>query len=104
VAKAVLHIVDDAEALPDAAAAWLHADDAGGVPAAIELVDRESGATLRLAPDAEVARRYAAVVADWLQRLEAACAAEAAAYARISTSCGIDDATLALLHARGVIA
>ena len=60
---AVLHVVDDAEVAPDAAAAWLHGDDAGAGSAAIELIDRESGATLQLAPDDEVAGRYAAEVA-----------------------------------------
>ena len=37
-------------------------------------------------------------------RLEAACAAEQTAYARVSTAWGIDDLTVALLHERGVVA
>ena len=70
----------------------------------IELIDRESGATLRLAPDDDLVARYAAAVTAWLEGLEAACAAEQTAYARFSTAWGIDDLTVALLHERGVVA
>jgi uncharacterized protein (DUF58 family) len=101
---AVLHVVDDAEVAPDAAAAWLHGADSGTGSAAIELIDRESGATLQLSPDDEVAGRYAAAVRSWLDALEAACAAEATAYARVSTSWGLGDPTVSLLHERGVVA
>jgi uncharacterized protein (DUF58 family) len=101
---AVLHIVDDAEIAPDAAAAWLNGDVSGTGPAAIELVDRESGETLRLSPDDEVAGRYAAAVRIWLDALETACAEEETSYARLSTSWGIDDLTVSLLHERGLVA
>ncbi len=101
---AVLHIVDDAEAAPEAAAAWLGGADGGNGHAAIELIDRESGATLQLSPDDEVAGRYAAAVRTWLDALESACAAEATSYARVSTSWGIGDLTISLLHERGMVA
>ena len=79
-------------------------DDDGTGVASLELVDRESGAILRLAPDDDLAARYAAGVTTWLEGLEAACAAEQAAYARVSTAWGVDDLTVALLHERGVVA
>ena len=101
---AVLHIVDDAEIAPDAASAWLHGGDDGAAPSSIELIDRESGATLRLSPDDEVAERYAAAVGNWLEALEAACTAEETCYARLSTAWGIDDQTISLLHERGLVA
>jgi uncharacterized protein (DUF58 family) len=101
---AVLHIVDEAEVAPDAAAAWLTRDDDGTGVASLELIDRESGAILRLAPDDDLAARYAAGVTAWLEALEAACAAEQTAYARVSTAWGVDDLTVALLHERGVVA
>jgi hypothetical protein len=78
-------------------------DDGIGVTS-LELVDRESGAILRLAPDDDLVARYAAGVTAWLGDLEAACAAEQAAYARVSTAWGVDDLTVALLHERGVVA
>jgi uncharacterized protein (DUF58 family) len=101
---AVLHIVDDAEIVPDAAFAWLHHREDGVARTSIELIDRESGATLRLAPDGEVVARYAAAVSAWVDALEAVCAAEETAYARFSTAWGIDDLTISLLHERGVVA
>jgi uncharacterized protein (DUF58 family) len=101
---AVLHIVDDAEVATDAAAAWLTRDEDGLGVASLELVDRESGAILRLAPDDDLAARYAAGVTTWLEALEAACAAELTAYARVSTAWGVDELTVALLHGRGVVA
>ena len=64
---AVLHIVDDAEVATDAAAAWLTRDDDGIGVASLELVDRESGAILRLAPDEDLVARYAAGVTAWLE-------------------------------------
>jgi uncharacterized protein (DUF58 family) len=101
---AVLHIVDDAEVAADAAAAWLTRDEDGLGVASLELVDRESGAILRLAPDDDLAARYAAGVTTWLEGLEAACAAEHTAYARVSTAWGVDELAVALLHERGVVA
>lgn len=101
---AVLHIVDEAEVATDAAAAWLSREDDGIGVTSLELVDRESGAILRLAPDDDLVARYAAGVTAWLADLEAACAAERAAYARVSTAWDIDDLTVALLHERGVVA
>lgn len=101
---AVLHIVDDAEVSTDASSAWLRgADDARGMTS-IELIDRESGATLRLAPDDDLVARYVANVRSWLDGLELACAEEQTAYARFSTAWGIDDLTLALLHERSIVA
>jgi hypothetical protein len=70
----------------------------------IELIDRESGVTLRLAPDDDLVARYVANVSAWLDTLESACTAEQAAYARFSTAWGIDDLMLALLHERGMVA
>jgi uncharacterized protein (DUF58 family) len=101
---AVLHVVDDAEIAPDAIAAWLRADDGGLSPSSLELIDRETGALLKLAPDDDVVGRYAAAVNGWLEGLEAVCAAEATSYARISTAWGIDDLTIGLLYERGVVA
>jgi uncharacterized protein (DUF58 family) len=101
---AVLHIVDDAEVATDAASTWLHHDPDGLGTSSLELIDRESGATLRLSPDEDVVTRYAAAVTAWLNGLESVCAAEEAAYARFSTAWGIDDLTLALLYERGVMA
>jgi uncharacterized protein (DUF58 family) len=101
---AVLHITDDAEVDPDAAASWLRADPDGLGGSSLELIDRESGAALRMAPDEDVVTRYAAAVTAWLDGVQAVCAAEESAYARVSTAWGIDDLTLALLYERGVVA
>ena len=101
---AALHIVDDAEIAPDAASTWLHRDEEGVATPSLELIDRESGATLRLAPDADLVQRYAAAVATWLAAVETACATEEALYARLSTAWEIDDLTVALLHERGLVA
>jgi uncharacterized protein (DUF58 family) len=101
---AILHIVDNAEIGADAASAWLTGDVDGGVASSIELIDRETGDTLRMTPDDDVVTRYAAAVSAWLEALEAVCAAEETAYARLTTAWGIDDLTLALLHERGVVA
>jgi uncharacterized protein (DUF58 family) len=101
---AVLHVVDDAEVAPEAATAWLRHDDEGVSRQSLELVDRESGAILRLAPDDDVVTRYVAAVNTWLEEIETTCSTEGAVYARISTSWDLDDLTLALLHERGVVA
>jgi uncharacterized protein (DUF58 family) len=98
---AVLHVVDDAELTPTTA---IWRGDEGDMASTVELVDRESGETLRLAPDDEVFGRYAAAVGEWLGALESVCAAEQSAYARVSSSWGIDDLLLTLLHERGVVA
>jgi uncharacterized protein (DUF58 family) len=97
---AVLHVVDDAE-LPPTTAIWR---GEGDMASTVELGDRESGETLRLAPDDEVFGRYAAAISEWLGALESVCAAEQSAYARVSSSWGIDDLLLTLLHERGVVA
>jgi hypothetical protein len=101
---AVLHVVDDAEVAPEAATAWLRHDDEGISRQSLELVDRESGAILRLAPDDDVVTRYVAAVNAWLEEIETTCSTEGATYARISTSWDLGDLTLALLHERGVVA
>ena len=101
---AVLHVVDDAEIAPDAVSAWLHTDENGLSPSSLELIDRESGATLKLAPDDDVVRRYVAAVNGWLEGLEAVCAAEATSYARIPTAWGLDELAVRLLYERGVVA
>ena len=101
---AVLHIVDDAEVSLDASFAWLRGADVTPGMASMEMIDRESGVTLRLAPDDDLVARYVANVSAWLEGLESACAAEQTAYARFSTAWGIDDLTLALLHERGMVA
>ena len=100
----VLHVVDDAEIDPIATAAWLRDDEQAGNAGSIELIDRELGTTLRLAVDDDVVDRYVHSVQAWLEALQAACATETAAYARISTAWAIDDVTLALLHQQGVVA
>jgi uncharacterized protein (DUF58 family) len=101
---ALLHIVDEAEIDPLATITWLRGDDEGTPIHSVELIDRESGGTLRLAIDDDVAARYGAAVAAWIDNLEALSIAEAAAYARVSTSWAIDDVTVSLLHDRGVVA
>jgi hypothetical protein len=101
---AVLHIVDDAEVSTEASSTWLLGSNNGPGSPSIELIDRETGTTLRLAPDDDLVARYVANVLAWLDGLEAACAAEQTAYARFSTAWGIDDLTLALLHERGMVA
>ena len=101
---AVLHIVDDAEVSTDASSAWLRGTDDGLGTTSIELIDRESGVTLRLAPDDDLVLRYVENVRSWLDALESVCAAEQTAYARFSTAWGINDLTLALLHERGMVA
>jgi uncharacterized protein (DUF58 family) len=101
---AVLHIVDEAEVDLQATISWLRDDSNGSAAASIELIDRESGATLRLSVDDDVVTRYGAAVSSWLEALEAACAAEATSYARVSTNWAIDEVTLALLYERGVVA
>ena len=101
---AVLHIVDDAEVATDASSTWLRGADDDRGTTSIELIDRESGVTLSLAPDDDLVERYVTNVKTWLDSLESACAAEQTAYARFSTAWGIDDLTLALLHERGMVA
>lgn len=101
---AVLHIVDEAEIEPGSVAAWLRGNDDGTVADSVELIDRESGAVLRLAADDDVIERYVRSVLAWMAALEGACEREATAYARVSTSWDFDDLTLALLHERGVVA
>ena len=101
---AVLQIVDEAEIAAGAASDWLTREDDGIGVTSLELVDRESGETLRLAPDDDLVARYAAGVRVWLEALEAACAAEQAAYARVTTDWGVDEPTMALLHQRGIVA
>jgi uncharacterized protein (DUF58 family) len=101
---ALLHVVDEAEIDPLATISWLRGDDDGAPIHSVELIDRESGDTLRLAIDDDVTARYGAAVAAWIDNLEALCIAEAAAYARVSTSWAIDDVTVTLLHDRGVVA
>ena len=100
---AVLHVVDDEELAP-ATDTWLDGEAGEFRSGTVELVDRESGETLRLAPDDEVVSRYRSAVDDWMVALEAACTAEQSIYARLSTSWGIDDLTVGLLHERGVVA
>lgn len=99
---AVLHVVDEAEVDAAAAGAWLR----GGVDDAssCELVDRETGQAMQFAIDQAMIVRYAAAVQQWLTALEGLAAAEGAAYARISTSLGMDELTIALLHQQGVVA
>lgn len=102
---AVLHIVDEAEIDPTATAGWLQgASEGESALTSVELLDRETGDTLRLAVDREVISRYGAAVAEWLEALEQACAHEETAYARVRTGWDIDDVTLALLYERGVVA
>jgi uncharacterized protein (DUF58 family) len=99
--SAVLHVVDEAEIDPAAANRWLCGDD--GATASIELIDSEAGDSLRFAPDEDLIARYAAAVGGWLNTLEDVCASEATSYARLPTSWEIDDLTIGLLHARGVV-
>lgn len=101
---AVLHIVDDAEIDASAVTNWLRGNLEGSGGSSLELVDRESGARLRLAADDDVVTRYANAVSAWLGVLEGACAAEATPYARVSTTLGIDTPLLGLLHERGILA
>jgi uncharacterized protein (DUF58 family) len=100
----VLHIVDDAEIDANAVTSWLRGSLEGSGGSSLELIDRESGARLRLAADDDVVIRYADAVSAWLEALEAICAAEASSYARISTALGIDTPLLGLLHERGILA
>lgn len=101
---AVLHLVDDAEIGAQGAADWLRRERLDTGSSSLELVDRETGVSLRLTPDDDVIARYATAVAAWLDSMEAVCASESATYARISTAWGIDDLTLRLLYERGVVA
>lgn len=101
---AVLHLIDDAETGADNAAAWLRRESLDSGSSSLELIDRETGDSLRLTPDDDVLARYAQAVETWLAGMEAVCAGEAATYARLSTSWGLDDLTLRLLHERGVVA
>lgn len=100
----VLHVVDLAEISSDVTSSWLRSGSEGVAATSVELVDRESGATLRLAADEDVVRQYAMAVTDWLEGVEAACTSELAAYARVPSEWGIEDLTLALLYQRGVVA
>lgn len=101
---AVLHVVDEAEIDLDAAATWLRLNEDGSAANSVELIDRETGAVLRLAVDDDVIERYVQSMRAWINALEEACSGESTAYARISTSWDIDDLTLAMLHERGVVA
>ncbi|MFN8590158.1 MAG: DUF58 domain-containing protein [Thermomicrobiales bacterium] len=101
---AVLHLTDDAEISADNAAVWLRQESLDAGSSSLELIDRETGDALRLTPDDDVLARYAAAASTWLDAMQAVCAGEAATYARLSTSWGLDDLTLRLLHERGVVA
>lgn len=101
---AVLHIVDLAELDLDATSTWLRENEDGSTATSVELVDQETGALLRFAVDDDTLERYVASMQAWLAELEEACRAEAAAYARVTTSWEIDDVTLSLLHERGIVA
>ena len=101
---AALHIVDLAELELEATSTWLRENEDGSTATSVELVDQETGALLRFAVDDDVLDRYVASMQAWLANLEEACRAEAAAYARVTTSWEIDDVTLTLLHERGIVA
>jgi hypothetical protein len=52
----------------------------------------------------DVVDRYSSAVAAWLTGLEAAVAAEGAAYARLPAAWDLGDRTIALLYEQGVLA
>ncbi len=101
---AVLHVVDDAEIDPAATMDWLKHDAVGAGSPSLELIDRESGDILRMTIEQDVVDRYCSAVTSWLTSLEAAVAAEGAAYARLSGAWDLGDRTIALLYEQGVLA
>lgn len=101
---AVLHVVDTAEIDSTATMAWLRHDPAGAGSPSLELIDRESGEILRMTVEQDVVDRYSSAVSAWLADLEAAIAAEGAAYARLPAAWDLGDRTIALLYEQGVLA
>ncbi len=101
---AVLHVVDDAELDPTATMDWLRQDAAGAGGPSLELIDRESGEVLRMTIEQDVVDRYSSAVTAWLSGVEAAVAAEGAAYARLPAAWDLGDRTISLLYEQGVLA
>jgi hypothetical protein len=96
----VAHVLDAAELAP----APMTAVTLGGRPQPAELIDLESGERLRVVPSDDVIARYEAAVTDWLEQIEAACAAQRADYLRLDTAWPFHTVVLRLLHARGLVA
>lgn len=99
----IVQVLDEAELLPEAAAQFLAGEDPRAATL-VELVDSESGATVRLTPDDPVLARYGEQVAAWLTGIEAVCADERAGYLRLLTGWDIGETAIALLRERGVVA
>jgi uncharacterized protein (DUF58 family) len=96
----VAHVLDAAELAP----APRTAVTLGGRPQPAELIDLESGERLRVVPSDDVIARYETAVTDWLEQIEAACAAQRADYLRLDTAWPFHTVILRLLHARGLVA
>jgi uncharacterized protein (DUF58 family) len=102
---AVIHVLDEAEIAPAAAAGYLTADGPAGIARPpVELLETETGERLRLSPNDELLRRYGEVVGAWLADVETGCREEEAYYVRLLTTWDFEDVVLGLLHQQGVVA
>lgn len=90
----VVHVVDETELAPVLMTS--------GKPA--ELLEVESGQTLRLTPTAHILERYTTALSGWLEAVETACKDELAEYIRLQTDWSFETIVLRLLHQRGVVA
>jgi uncharacterized protein (DUF58 family) len=101
---AVVHVLDEAEVAPVAAARYLAGDAPGGASPPAELLAVEGGERLRLSPTEGVLTRYEALVGAWLDETEAACRDEEAIYVRLLTDWDFAEVVVGLLHQQGVVA
>lgn len=95
----VVHVVDPAELSPGA-----RGGDGDGWVEPAELTDLETGEKLKISQDREVMDRYQTAVGAWLERIEAACAAERADYLRLETGWPLQSLVLNLLYRQGLLA
>ena len=96
----VAHIVDSAELSPVA----VQIDGFGDQTRPTELLDLESGETLRMTMTEDVINRYRSEVTNWMLEIESACTSERADYLRLHTGWPLHSVVLKLLHARGLVA
>jgi hypothetical protein len=101
---AVIHVLDEAEVAPAAAARYLSGDAPSGPRAPAELLAVEGGERLRLSPTDGVLDRYGALIEAWLAQTEEACRAEEAIYVRLLSGWDFEEVVVGLLHRRGVVA
>jgi uncharacterized protein (DUF58 family) len=86
----LLHLLDPIETDPD-------------IEGDVELLDRESGQTLRIALDGSTVDAYRRRLADWLAETEAFCAKRLVRYVTVSTAMPLEDLVFRHLRARRIV-